>query len=319
MKQFSRKLFFLFLGVSLTACSQKKETMINQNPTITADNIVYKIVTEIKHYEYEPLYLISFDINNSFFELLVNDIPIYKGFNSKSPSLSTAEEINLSILKSGTQKVTIKLYPVDGELVFGQNTGAKIRLGSVDAKIKWTDTGKRDLYVFKTDSIKDKPYYETTQTFTIHDLPYQNIGWSESQDLRQMDKVALEKTVLAYYKEIQEIITSKDKDMLAKISYNKMRDQFVSQYGSKEEVQEAWDEVLDILNADEIVFYPIEAYELVFYGEGKLVGLKSKQLKKGFRGANVLLCKYRINEKWKGIELYYLLHIPKGETEFKVY
>ena len=50
-----------------------------------------------------------------------------------------------------------------------------------------------------------------------------------------------------------------------------------------------------------------------------LVGLKSKKKDKGFQGASALLCKFKRERKWVGVELDYLLHIPKGKTEFEIY
>lgn len=49
MQPFLRTLLFFCLGVSFTACSQTKETMINQNPSITADNIVDEIAKQVKY------------------------------------------------------------------------------------------------------------------------------------------------------------------------------------------------------------------------------------------------------------------------------
>ena len=111
----------------------------------------------------------------------------------------------------------------------------------------------------------------------------------------------------------------RDLDGIAQFSFNKMKDQAIAQYFDEEEVQEGWEELISIAGADNLEFYPLENYELVFYGEGRLVGLKSKKKDKGFRGASALLCKFKREGKWVGAELDYLLHIPKGETEFEIY
>ena len=46
---------------------------------------------------------------------------------------------------------------------------------------------------------------------------------------------------------------------------------------------------------------------------------KSKKKDKGFQGASALLCKFKREGKWVEAELDYLLHIPKGKTEFEIY
>ena len=315
------------LFTNTNSCSQtnKNNMIIKQNPDINASNIVEKISSQVKRYPKEPLYQIDFTINHCYPEILVNDMPAYKDF--KIGSGGTARMINYNILKAGSQKITLRLYPTIDNKVFLQNSGIEIEIGSYDNTNKYSIEAQEDnLFNYSTpvdkDGLfteKDKTYYETTQTFTLPNVPYHNIGWSESQDLRQMNKVDLEKKILAYYKEIQEIIKNNDKDMIARISYNKMRDQFVSQYGSKEEIQEAWDEVLEIYSSKDIEFLPIENYELVFYGDGKLVGLQSKKTDKNFRGKSALYMKYKKDGRLVGIDFYYLLHIPTGKTEFEVY
>lgn len=299
--------------------------IIKQNPEINASNIVEKISSQVKHYPKEPLYQIDFTINHCYAEILINDLIVYKHFDDDG--LGTAEDFNYSVLENGLQKLTLRMYATDRNKLFLQNSGIEIEIGSYDNTNKYSIEAQEDnLFNYSTPVDKDglftekgKTYYETTQTFNLPNVPYHNIGWSESQDLRQMNKADLEKKILAYYKEIQEIIKNNDKDMIAKISYNKMRDQFVSQYGSKEEIQEAWDEVLEIYSSNDIEFSPLEDYELVFYGDGKLVGLQSKKMDKNFRGKSALYMKYKKDGRLVGIDFYYLLHIPKGKTEFEVY
>ncbi len=57
MAQFSKYLLFFFLEISLSACSQKKETMINQNSNITTDSIVEEISKQVKviHQDFKTL------------------------------------------------------------------------------------------------------------------------------------------------------------------------------------------------------------------------------------------------------------------------
>ncbi len=81
MKPFLKQLLFLFLGVSLTACSQKKETMIAQNPNINAENIVEELNKQVKHYDKETYYVFGIGNQMCFVEILINDIPVYKQFN----------------------------------------------------------------------------------------------------------------------------------------------------------------------------------------------------------------------------------------------
>ena len=317
MQSFSKYLLFFFLGISLSACSQKKEIM--QNPNITANNIVEEITKRVNHYDYEPLYLINYNINNSYYELLINDIPVSNNFDKGYESLGTADEINPYILKKGDQTITINLYSIE-ETELGINSGVELELSCVNNKIKYSDTGQRNLFNYKSQPIKDKQSAIIKTSFKIENIPYQNIGWSESHDLRMMDKIELKKKVISYYKYIQEIIQKKDVDKVAQISYNKLIDQSVSQYLTRDEIQEMWEEFSTVINSEAIEFFPNDECELMFYGDGKLVGLKHSPIKNNkLRGTSGFICKYKENGKWKGFDFSYLLHIPKGKTEFEVY
>ena len=110
--------------ISLVSCSQEKtqntnrENKINMNinqyissesKTITKKNYAEKVFENIKHYKSEPIYYFRTNKQNCLIEIYVNDVQMYKDYEISN--LITPFEIN-QILKSGTQKVTIKMYPV---------------------------------------------------------------------------------------------------------------------------------------------------------------------------------------------------------------
>ena len=321
MSLFSKYFLIFFLGIGLSACSQNQK-QIMQNPQITADNIVEEISKQVKYYDYEPVYQIEFTINHCYAEILVNDILIYKSYEEEGES--TTESINYSILSKGDQRITIKMYATEQNKKFINNSGVDVEIGSYDNKIKYSDKGK-DIFQYSTKKDKDgifiatgKTFYEETVTFNLSDVPYHNSGWRESQDLRRMNSAELEKKVIGYYQEMQNAIKNKDLDKIARMSYNKLRDQFVSEYATREDIQEAWDEIVEVVNMDKELF-PLDDYEMVFYGDGKLVGLRSKKMDKKFRGTSALFMKIKKDGQTLGTEFYHLLHIPKGKTEFEVY
>ena len=63
----------LFLLLSLQSCLQKKETMITQNPNITADNLVEEITKQVKHYPSEKVYKIRYSNDNCYFEMFIDN------------------------------------------------------------------------------------------------------------------------------------------------------------------------------------------------------------------------------------------------------
>jgi len=312
----------LFLLLSLQSCSQK--TMITQNPNITADNLVEEIAKQVKHYPSEPQYVMHYFNGVCNFEIYINDFKVVKSFNNES--FKTSKRINPFLLSKNNQ-LKIILYPRDSVNKLNLQAGLDLKVNSYENTDKFSiEKQQSNLFIYQTPEDENgffkyagKEYFEQTVTFTLPEVPYKIEGWKDSQDLRNFDKKLLEQKVLQAYQMIQKSFKERDLDKIAQFSYNKMKDQAIAQYFDEEEVQEGWEELISIAGADNLEFFPLENYELVFYGEGRLVGLKSKKKDKGFRGASALLCKFKREGKSVGAELDYLLHIPKGKTEFEIY
>ena len=312
----------LFLLLSLQSCSQK--TMITQNPNITADNLVEEIAKQVKHYNDEPIYQVDFEFGHCYIELYINDILAYKNYGKGGSSSFT---INPYLLNFSNQTIKLRMYATEEFGEFLNNSAVKLGIGSYDNQNKFSiEKQQSNLFIYQTPEDENgffkyagKEYFEQTVTFTLPEVPYKIEGWKDSQDLRNFDKKLLEQKVLQAYQMIQKSFKERDLDGIAQFSFNKMKDQAIAQYFDEEEVQEGWEELISIEGADNLEFYPLENYELVFYGEGRLVGLKSKKKDKGFQGTSALLCKFKREGKWVEAELDYLLHIPKGKTEFEIY
>ena len=308
--------------LTFQSCSQPAP--VNQNPNITADNLVEEIAKQVKHYPSEPQYVMHYFNGVCNFEIYINDFKVVKSFNNES--FKTSERINPFLLSKNNQ-LKIILYPRDSVNKLNLQAGLDLKVNSYENTDRFSiEKQQSNLFTYQTPEDENgffkyagKEYFEQTVAFTLPEVPYKIEGWKDSQDLRNFDKKLLEQKVLQAYQMIQKSFKERDLDKIAQFSYNKMKDQAIAQYFDEEEVQEGWEELISIAGADNLEFFPLENYELVFYGEGRLVGLKSKKKDKGFRGASVLLCKFKREGKWVGAELDYLLHIPKGETEFKVY
>ena len=308
--------------LTFQSCSQPAP--VNQNPNITADNLVEEIAKQVKNYPSEPQYVMHYFNGVCNFEIYINDFKVVKSFNNES--FKTSERINPFLLSKNNQ-LKIILYPRDSVNKLNLQAGLDLKVNSYENTDRFSiEKQQSNLFIYQTPEDENgffkyagKEYFEQTVAFTLPDVPYKIEGWKDSQDLRNFDKKLLEQKVLQAYQMIQKSFKERDLDKIAQFSYNKMKDQAIAQYFDEEEVQEGWEELISIAGADNLEFFSLENYELVFYGEGRLVGLKSKKKDKGFRGASALLCKFKREGKWVGAELDYLLHIPQGETEFKVY
>ena len=315
-------IFTLLVLTAFHSCSQP--TPVNQNPNITADNLVEEIAKQVKHYNYEPIYEVYFEFGYCYIELYINDILAYKNYGEGGGSSSFT--INPYLLNFSNQTIKLRMYAREEFGEFLNNSAVKLGIGSYDNQNEFAiEKQQSNLFIYQTPEDENgffkyagKEYSEQTVTFTLPEVPYKIEGWKDSQDLRNFDKKLLEQKVLQAYQMIQKSFKERDLDKIAQFSYNKMKDQAIAQYFDEEEVQEGWKELISIAGADNLEFYPLENYELVFYGEGRLVGLKSKK-KDSFEGASALMCKFKRKGKWIEAKLDYLLHIPKGKTEFEIY
>ena len=315
-------IFTLLVLTAFYSCSQPAP--VNQNPNITANNLVEEIAKQVSHYNYEPIYEVYFEFGYCYIELYINDILAYKNYGEGGGSSSFT--INPYLLNFSNQTIKLRMYAREEFGEFLNNSAVKLGIGSYDNQNKFSiEKQQSNLFIYQTPEDENgffkyagKEYFEQTVTFTLPEVPYKIEGWKDSQDLRNFDKKLLEQKVLQAYQMIQKSFKERDLDGIAQFSFNKMKDQAIAQYFDEEEVQEGWEELISIAGADNLEFYPLENYELVFYGEGRLVGLKSKK-KDSFEGASALMCKFKRKGKWVEAKLDYLLHIPKGETEFKVY
>jgi hypothetical protein len=337
MKQFSRKLFFLFLGVSLTACSQKKETMINQNPHITSDNIVEELAKQVNHYDKETYYVFRVGNQMCYVEIFINDISVYKQFNE--PACSTGFDINHVIYKSGTQKLTYKLYPVgkvkDSDVEFNyltDGTKLELELGSYDNKntdaedviyksYKTPVTVTKDEYGNGTDIFigTGKTYYEGSFTFEVQVPHALHPPFENAKDLRKEDPIFLQAQLLKKYKEIWNVYQNKEYDNIAKTSYDFLKNQFQAEYASQKFIKEAWDEKIDIYKSSTFEMQPLEKYKMEFFANGRLVALILDSNDNRFKRNSALWAK--VNRDG-GLRPYFSIcyfYIPEGETEFKVY
>ncbi len=105
-KKMKVKFFLIHLFIlGFFGCQTNDKSIINKE---ARHHLIEKILRNIQHYKMEPLYLLKTDAIGGY-ELYVNDIPV---FNISDNNLSYAKtiQINSAILKSGKQKVKLKVF-----------------------------------------------------------------------------------------------------------------------------------------------------------------------------------------------------------------
>ncbi|WP_031456931.1 hypothetical protein [Flavobacterium chungangense] len=281
----------------------------------------------IKHYEYEPLYFLTYVQNSCYSEILVNDRPLKKNFTEVADGQTI--RINNYIFKSGLQKVTFRLYPAskgkdfDHHTLTGQ-TDMKIEISESDNK-KRNQPGKKiadyvtqtiansNAYEEKEFIATGKTYYEASFTFEAK-VPYEFNSLEKGQDLRQWNPEKLEEKVVDFYK--NQLTLLKEKKLEEYFSYLDLREKETRQslYFNKKELQQILDLYLDPFTIPNYQMQPLENYKLKLYGDGRIVCLELNSLDNDFRGESALWVKFDDNGEIDDFFKFYL-YIPQGEDE----
>lgn len=338
----------IIISTSLLACSQKKETIINQNPNINADNIVTEISKALKSYPSEKIYGLGYSNSWCRFDVFVNGIKIPKNFGDDMGS--TGVEINEGIFKSGKQVITYKMYPLgkyeeDGTFykTFINETDLEFDVNSYDLKnekahnieymeykvpkievdtVEKKHTEGESVNMESTTRYKEKrfiaagkTYYEGSFEVNL-DVPYHiQPPFQNAQDLQKMDPKVLEEKLLKKYAEIVKMYADEDADYFAKILFDRLKTYYVTRYKQKKDLQEEWLQVVKALK-NHWDIQPIDDYEIAFFADGRLAKLVKKITSKEPRRRDAFWAK---STKNKDKELEYLFYISAGETELKVY
>ncbi|AIZ42789.1 hypothetical protein M666_15135 [Cellulophaga baltica 18] len=282
--------FFTLLGFAQQPKDAKATTAL---PTaiedINSSNVVDYIASKVKVYDKNPVYAIRPLQNSCVYEILVNGYLIHKNYDLQK--LGTPIPINAAILKSGTQTITYRLYPLEDLMVntYGKGDTVHTLLKNTSMNIeiiKYEDikTGTRigdEILVVKHESLTKKgtrefigsglPYYEYTFTFEAT-VPYEIESWSNGQDLTKYDKEELEAVVLKKYAQIKKYYQENNVDKLIQLEFlNQSLRQDISDYKDKELIQEYYDNYINIVTKKDKRIQPLESYEMQFFGNNKIV------------------------------------------------
>ncbi len=277
--------------------NQKKQTTLDQIniQDITSDNIVAAIHAKVQRYKAEPMYYLRIGKANCLIEILVNDMPVYESYELSN--LASPLRINSAILKSGTQMVTVRMYPV-GDLIkeeyeygetitqLGDASAVSITVTQIDkqSEMSFDDehevikhhspTTDTDGEVFAGSGL---PFYEYSFEFTA-EVPYDlsENSWGNAADLQKVKPEYLEEEALKYYQTFLNEFKKGNKDYIAKLYFESICIEAQTYYHSKDEIQAMWDEELELLNNPNIKPQPIKDYELVYYSKGGVVFLRLK-------------------------------------------
>ncbi|WP_405246609.1 hypothetical protein [Cellulophaga sp. Asnod2-G02] len=283
------KLVLLTVGfITFLGCAQNKK---NITKNFNLDQYVDSIAAKVKHYPQEPMYYIRINQLNCIYEVLVNDRLVDRNYSLKQ--YATAKAINSSILKSGPQKVTYRLYPI-GDLIKEEysevenvttlldNTEITIEVIRIDDINTYKSIVDDEKLILRHESKKDKntgefvgsglPYYEYTFTFDAQ-VPYEIEGWTNAIDLRKLDQEKLELAIVNYYKEIQQLYKANDAASIMTMQYPMFERLAITEYRNRQYIKEMVQEIYKPILIDNKDFQPIKDYKIQFFGDGRIVRL----------------------------------------------
>ncbi|TRX37438.1 hypothetical protein FNW52_05610 [Flavobacterium sp. ZT3R18] len=327
-KYFIYSMFF----VCCVSCSQNKEQIKDTNMGITANNIVAKTVQQVQHYPKEPIYYLYVANSLCVYEILVNDLPVHQ--NYKYEQLATPIYINRAILKSGRQKITYRLYPAPKEFnggsdVFDSDTQFDVTVYQQDFKrpdadtevlvkeeklpIKKIQVGDKESQTKEEFVAKGQKYYEYSFYFDA-EVPYENEGWSNGEDLRKIDQDLLKQWVVKFYNLRKKTVEENNKDALARQVFEGLKEQFVSEYQERDYIKDAWNEFITKYDNPTYQLQPFENYKMEFFGDGRLVCLRQISNDARYREKSALFGKYKDENGNTRADFHRLyLYLPKGE------
>ncbi len=314
-----KKLFTLISMIILfTACGQNNRKKTKMKKSFDKIASAYK---EVKHYDKEPKYYIESYQSGCYYEIYVNDFIVFKHY--KNVGLANhAVCINSKILKSGPQKVTIKLYPLGK--VDNKNFTTIDPSDSFRLKIFMRDQ-KKSYRSFKYEFLKEYhanietsvPYFEETIVFNA-EVPYKIEGWSNSQNLKEMDQELLEREVLAYYNDFAKVISEKNIEKWQNLILKREKEVAKSNFFKQEDSERISESLKSSLDSEYLEVLPIDNYNMIIYGDNHMVKLESKKFRK--KSALITIEEKKYNGKPRKAYVFHglTLHKPKGSNTLEI-
>jgi hypothetical protein len=319
MKKMKKLTLILSLVCCLQSCSQKpnlnKEEMIAEFTKNTPNPSLYNT---------HPQYRLEQYSSNCRWEIRLNDMPLLLGEMSHTKNGSISNNsfwLNMNILHSGKQIITIKIYPVEGQKTLGEfATFRLIGLDFYPDKAKDKTNYQRLLsWELPDQDVKDLPFLVIKKEFEAI-VPYKNVGWGKSKDLTEIKD--LDKMVIEKMKEHEEIMKEQNGVAHLNLSKKSIQEKYTCSYSNPKEIEIDCNKLVSTFNADmndteAIEWIPYTNYEMVFYGNGRVVSLRRRGDVFNFYGP-------AFKGKWKDDKSYTeqclddFYHIPEGSDELEI-
>ncbi|MCG8894434.1 hypothetical protein G1K97_12400 [Tenacibaculum finnmarkense] len=279
--------------------------------------------------KYTPETAIAYYLNESrgelttAVEIYINDMPFKKYYGGDNNIFY--DEINDFILKSGLQTVRIRYVSENKSKLLRKDFIASITIQGAKKLLATEKKGERvhkyevpRVFRDSTDKIgtfkaANLPVFEDTFTFKAT-VPYEFVGWTESEDLTALKPEELEKLAVAAYRNVINIFKQKDREALFDLFYQSEYEKTQAKYFDEEKFKDFTEGHRFALSNPSVKFYPLENYAVHIYGNGKVVTLESTiDLGDSALQFEAMFTNKSTGDKFEGISsLQILFHKPKG-------
>ncbi len=313
--------------------------IFSQNEAIKTIKDISNIYKEVEHFPLEPHYGIYISSSNTNFEVRVNDIPVFIGYefitNDVSPKGSYFP-INLAISKSGLQTIEVRMYPSYNRETQELEPSLKNAQVAVDVVKREYNTVKKTYSeeevilnlaapTEKNEVSKKTKFIYPERTEFIFDetfealVPYDIKILQKSQNLLTTDPdeiKELTEQLLIAYNEMWQIYDQNKVSQYADLIYKKEKraaqQLFFTEVDSNKRIGK-------LLSSGKIVkdgykMMPFEDYKLRFYANGKIVTLVYDELGQVGRNKSVLRSSGESRKSY-----YSLFYKPIGSDHFVLY
>ncbi|WP_282133532.1 hypothetical protein [Cellulophaga baltica] len=267
-----RLCFSTILLFVMVACGQNKNDF---------NKIDMKITDYYKDYKYlnnnRPGYYLQVNSQNCHYEIDINDLSCGE-FYDPYPMYSVRLPLNLNILKSGQQKLSLKVLPFVGDFI-SENSGIQLRLirydDMTDIENEFGDS--KIIWEWKMPNVAEHklPIFIFDTTFEAK-VPYKiEVLDLYATDLSELDEKAVYDQVLKEFQLKRESIVNNTQDRDYLIRH--LNRAFVQIYPDNELLTKTVDDMMKVENGMEL--QPLEDYEIRFYYNYRIATLVRKENK----------------------------------------
>ena len=262
MTKLSTIIISLFLTLGCKESKNKNTAMQNLSSNST-----------INQTEDKAGYFLQINSQNCHYEIRVNDFLALK-YVDIYPAYSVRPGINSEILKSGEQRLSIRITPLKGD-VLSKNADINIRLMRYpDMLDKENDFGgSTTIMEWEMPQVKeDLPYFQFDTIFNAI-VPYEINDLNNAIDVSKMDKEKLAEEVVKEFKNKRKMLLT-DFDTFNNLQNPAFNRTAIVNYYTQEFIKEVLEDNEQTLSEEADKIEPIENYTLQLYGDGKIATLE---------------------------------------------